>query len=727
MKALIYMLAGVMCAGGFAAQFPDEEEFANPPSEYRLMQIPHSWALRKDLAELDAQIRESGLGGLVVDAGTDAPNEQFERELHVNYGYLQSEPLWNRLNQFIEYAKDKGLKVWIYDEYAYPSGSAGGQVVLSNPEFDSKIMGSRTLSAQNGKIEFAPLKDKTPYFGTLVPFKDGAADLKQAKRITLDKARSITVPDDSWKLIVLESWFSDTWNLPENAWRRNGNIMDKAAMAEFIRLTHERYKEKLKGNFKNIEAFFTDEPQLSAVEKWIGGRKNMQPAVQWTDEIVERFKRDKGYDIETALPALFADFGPATPKMRIDFYDVYTDLIAENFFGQIQKWCRDNGTMSSGHMLLEESLLFHIMFSGSFFKNFNFMDLPGIDYLCSFEYRSMHPGWADGVFKLEEDYTAKLASSVANIYGKKGVFSESLGLAEGIDPQRAKGVLAWHLAEGVTYISTYTVQDYFPREGYKSVSDFVGRIAYFARKGKSVSKIAVLAPETAIWGVYNPPTGGDYPTFFGENQQATMIDDCFRKTVVNLLKSQTNFEIISPSMLGSAKFGKDGMKLGQMEFSHIIVPAAKYLSTAEIRALKKFAEKGGRLCFVWTLPEGDDAVGANPALTKEFEQLVANNKNVSLVENEECDVSKEFELPKQAFEFGGSDKIRTQIRKAGKTTFAIVANPQSSPVEFEVKINPKAKSYKIYDPETGLIADHPYDGPFKIQLPRDTATIITIE
>lgn len=134
------------------------------------------------------------------------------------------------------------------------------------------------------------------------------------------------------------------------------------AVTRFIELTHERSAKELGTQLDDVALFFTDEPQLGAAESWMHmALQGALPAVQSCDELPVAFERKKSYPITDALPALFHDVGPPTGRYRHDFYDVYSDLIAANYFGQIQDWCRRHNVPSSGHMLLEESLLFHLM------------------------------------------------------------------------------------------------------------------------------------------------------------------------------------------------------------------------------------------------------------------------------------------------------------------------------------------------------------------------------
>ena len=84
-------------------------------------------------------------------------------------------------------------------------------------------------------------------------------------------------------------------------------------------------------------------------------------------------------------------------------------------------------------MLLEESLLFHVMFSGSMIRNWSRMDLPGVDLLGAVPYHTMG-GWQGDVVAVPEDFSCKLASSISHLTGKQGTFTESFALAEGAFP-----------------------------------------------------------------------------------------------------------------------------------------------------------------------------------------------------------------------------------------------------------------------------------------------------
>ena len=98
--------------------------FHNPPTTYRLAPF-WFWNGKMEPEEIVHQIREmaeKGVGGFFICArqGLEVP-------------YLSEQ--WFRLVAIaIEAAQQYRLDAWLYDEYPYPSGMSGGEVILQHPE-----------------------------------------------------------------------------------------------------------------------------------------------------------------------------------------------------------------------------------------------------------------------------------------------------------------------------------------------------------------------------------------------------------------------------------------------------------------------------------------------------------------------------------------------------------------------------------------------------------------
>ncbi len=696
-----------------------EEQFQNPPPAYRPLPIRHSGALRDKNAM--GWLRARRGGGYVLDAGgnkTPAGDDVVNGETFINPTYLQIPQNFRKLETLIRKLKSEGRQAWIYDEYAYPSGSAGGLVLASNPGHAAKVLSCRFFKEGD---EIIPKEGASVFYCVALPQKSRGLDLSRAEDLT-DEAREESFVFDesgSWKICLFEIGFSDAWK-GHNMSRRLLNVLDRDAVSCFIETTHDQYARQLGPLLKQVDAFFTDEPQFGSAEFWgRSGRKEADPAVQWTDELISAFEKKTGYPLQTALPALFMDVGDMTAKYRYDFYDVQSDLMAENYFGQIQDWCHAHGTRSSGHMLLEESLLFHVMFSGSAFKNWAREDLPGMDLLGAMPYRSMAFHWEPEKLTFKEDLSCKMVSSVAHLMDKPGVFSESFATAEDATLRDVLGSTGWQFSEGITHQFTYTIQNNFSAKEYAAYSDFAGRLALFARRGVPVSEIAVLAPEASVWAAYNPPGGNGFERYFKDNRQASEIDDGFRRVCQTLLASQKQFECISEQLLVQAGVRDGRLKIGSMSFSTLILPEMHFIAPGVLEKLDEFAASGGMIQFVGTLPGQDAELGTSSKVEKLVNQLIKKrSKTVRFAGGTPVD------LPPGEVVWSGSDAVRMLVKKDGAETIVILSNPSESPARGKLTF-PNPGKTELWDPERGTCL--PLEGnPAAIELGGQTARIITL-
>jgi hypothetical protein len=587
-----------------------------------------------------------------LDAGVTPGSKDIGDEPWNNPTYLDDANQFASLREALERLRCDGKEAWLYDELGYPSGSAGGRVLDGHPQYQVEVLGCRMLRGTAGEtIDFATIRDpRTPTplslkRGDGIALPDGLPDQEHPRlqacvavpirddQLVLEEQIDLTdavragehawsVPDGQWVVCLLERFRPDTWrrhNIP----RRNVNILDRGAMGRFVELTHARYGQELGTQMSQVRAFFTDEPQFGSAEFWgAGGRPQCTPMVQWCDELPTRFHQKYGYDVHAILPALFHPAGTATTRHRHAFYDVQSDLVAENFFGQIEAKCRELGVASSGHMLLEESLLFHVMFSGSMLKNWMRMDLPGVDLLGAVPYHTM-AGWNGDMVPVPEDFSCKLASSVAHLAGKQGTFTESFALAETATLRDVLGVSAWQFAGGITHMSTYTVQQVLSAEDYALFSDFVGRLALLSRRGHHVADVAVLVPERAVWATYTPPDGGGFRRYLECNPEPTEIDRTFRDMCHALLSHQRDFDCVSEDLLGPARIQEGRLHIAAESFGVLLLPDVRLMRRELLADIRTFLAAGGQVVFVGRLPCYSPERGADPQLTQEAETLLA--------------------------------------------------------------------------------------------------------
>ncbi|MBW7459807.1 glycoside hydrolase, partial [Paenibacillus sepulcri] len=107
--------------------------FQNPPVDYRVQPF---WFWNGDMEESEIlrqieEMKEKGVGGFFICARQG-----------MTISYL-SRVWFDRVKFAVEAARQAGLSVWLYDEYPYPSGIAGGEVTLEHPETVQRML-SRT-------------------------------------------------------------------------------------------------------------------------------------------------------------------------------------------------------------------------------------------------------------------------------------------------------------------------------------------------------------------------------------------------------------------------------------------------------------------------------------------------------------------------------------------------------------------------------------------------------
>ena len=193
-----------------------------------------------DLRNQAKYLKDScGLGGVVCNVeGED---------------YLNSEEAWSQFVEGVRSIREHDLRVWIYDEDGYPSLSAGGRVLEGHPGLES--------------LEMVFDRGNIPLFHVRSSYE-----------------------------------FTHACNNFCEA-RRYPNPLDAGASERFVELTHEAYLEHLGPElYGEVEAFFTDEPSLLAVNLGqlaeevrnrvsvldsIDTSKKSLPAIPWVEGLYE--------------------------------------------------------------------------------------------------------------------------------------------------------------------------------------------------------------------------------------------------------------------------------------------------------------------------------------------------------------------------------------------------------------------------------------------------------
>jgi len=614
-KALIIGYIFLTCVFASAKESVMEETFKNPPNEYRMLQIIHHY-YDKDLAK---NYKKLGLGGVVANVSFN--------------DYLESESAWDNFIKCLNDFREQGLLFWIYDEKGYPSGKAGGLTLKDHPEFEAlgvlfaKTEGKGTI---RHKIPVSEKITSPPLSIVAVPILNDKYDLTKKVDLT-DKFKQgeseivWNAPDGKWCIMSFHiskiyegthcvTNYSDT--LPYI------NIIDRDAVARFIHLTHDAYKQRCGDAIRDyVQAFFTDEPSLMTL--YLKKEEGLLPPIPWSNSFREDFRKHNGYDIVPDLPHLFVDCGEDTVYKRLQFWKEVSKLIEENFYGQIQDWCHANGTKSSGHALWEEHLSWHVGFEGDLYRDLRRMDIPGIDILSSNPTQHVHARHIP---------IPKFVSSVTHLAGKELCMSETSSFIQIMTKQPCSfeqriGTINWQYALGLTCITSYyrLLDEFKFKDGELNVfNEHIGRLGFMLTGGRHIADIAVFYPIHSLWGEYIPTN--DIAQSFNLSEKAKRINNEFSEVSCELLANQMDFDYIDDQAILESQTADGKIKVANESFSILILPNAYVIPADVYKKVETFVNSGGSLIALGGLPDTGMTKDETKIINEISQRLKKSNK-----------------------------------------------------------------------------------------------------
>lgn len=399
---------------------------------------------------------EKGVNGFVLHPRIGVPRDM---------QYL-SETYFEAVRFIVKTASELKMKVVLYDEGMYPSGSAHGKVVEADPEFASK--GIHLVAAE--KAEEVRKKEQI-----IASLADGSVI---AYGFTGGTIRGIHFGEDDG----------------ETGAPKSADILNPNAVDEFIRLTHDAYYEHLKEYFGNtVIAFFTDEP--CALGRNVGGYR------EWTSGLEEELT-EAGADVRE-LVSLFEKTEEENFTVSL-YHRLVKKKLREIFYAKISVWCEKHGISLIGHPAgsddIEEELYFHI---------------PGQDLIM----RRVSP--ETGGLREPDSVQAKLTADIARHLGRRRNANECFGVCNRdnipwyFTAEDMKWYIDWLGLRGVNlfipHAFYYSVAG--ERKGerppdvgpnniwwpyYRKISDYIKRLSYLMTDSVNGARIAVLCDNNKV-------------------------------------------------------------------------------------------------------------------------------------------------------------------------------------------------------------------------------------
>jgi hypothetical protein len=437
------------------------------------------------------------------------------------------------------------MKVILYDEGMYPSGSSSGQVVARNPAFACR--GLAMVEVHGGSLP-----------------RLGPDENLVAECTTVSGARVLVIDRKVDAYIRGLHYVGDG---PAEDEPPMADILNPQATRAFIELVYDRFADAFGAYFgTTIIGIFTDEPNPL-------GKCREAVVRPGTTGILTEINSLLGYDFTSHLPALWLDDEPNARRYRRDYHRAIQQRLELTWYGPLSDWCRSHGIALCGHPAEGDQLGVQ-----------RYFDIPGQDLV----WRFVEPGRPSSL-EGPESTQAKCSSSAMIHLGRRRNSNEFCGA---YGPQTTfaemKWLADWCLVRGVNLLIPhafyYSVRGHRrderpPQLGpnspwwdrFRSFADHCRRLSWINTDCVHVCSVAILSdPDHCPW-------------------RAAKI--CFQ--------NQHDFNYVDPALLELAVIDSGGVTLAGMHYRMLIVDGFDRLSeriTARLRPLKE----AGRL-VTWQL------------------------------------------------------------------------------------------------------------------------------
>ncbi|MFW6256657.1 MAG: glycosyl hydrolase [Bacillota bacterium] len=501
-------------------------------------------------------------------------------------------------------AKKNNLEAWIFDDWGYPSGTAGG-LVCTEPSFRAKKL----------HLTYDVVLEPGSSIELEIPEKFLAAgifpEVGEYEYLEIDQGPgeifTYQVAEESpgVERLVFVTWAYDKQKVKSSCRSYPGDpamscidMLNPRATEKFVEVIHERYYNRFSEYMDDlIQGFFYDEPYVAY-------------PFPWTEKLPEKFSAEKNYELLQVLPRIlveapFAHTGPVL-KYAEDYFDVWTDMVQEGFYGILSEWCQEHNLELSGHMDLEHHLETLHTISGHFYKNMQCNDRPAIDVI-----------WAQIAPDEFSDYP-RYAGSLKRLLGKKRATSETFaGMGYGLsgdlmrfitDHQALRGIDDFHLM----YSSNNPPEEetYSPQMPEHMLQEPFGKLIYERiAAGAAVSALGQPRIKTALL----VPAGKLNQARLGlRNIHINNADRLPWKWVNEIAEFLTyypcNFDYIWEEAILELESVAGGLQAESgYVLDTIIIPPESTLSDRTVEKLQEFQKTGGKVISVfkpfWPLVE----------------------------------------------------------------------------------------------------------------------------
>lgn len=621
-----------------------------------------------------------------------------------------SDKWMDMLRHTVNESKRLGLKVDMNNGTGWPFG--GPNV-------------STDISARKSIIEEWDYKPGTAL--RIVP-----ADEKQRQVATLERVFAV----NGNKRIDITSKVSPDgllrWDAPKGDWK---------IYALFCGRTFQQVKRAAPGGEGLVLNHYDSvavKQYLNRFDKAFAGKSDIIPETffndsyevygsDWTEKLLDEFKREHGYDLAYYLPELKGDTQSDTRTRVIrDYRATLARMLYENFTKVWTDWAHSKGAKIRNQSHGSPANIIDLYAA---------VDIPECESFGQSDFNI--PGLVKNGPSRPSDAdpaVLKFASSAAHVAGKPLTSAETLTwLTEHFRTSlaRCKPEIDQMLCSGVNHVYFHGAP-YSPKDAefpgwlfYASINmsptnsiwadaeglfDYIARCQAFLAAGKPDNDFLLYFPIEDVWA---NNTAKPYMLFDIHSMERTMPG--VKKAVNSIIKAGYDVDYVSDNLLDDLKVNGNGTvtSAGDNNYKAIIVPPVHLMQPSTLAKLLDLARKGAKLIFIDSMP--DDVPGLadlkkrRKALHKLTKSLPAMSDKATATPFDKGEIitGKDFASaialtgakPETLRTEKGVSMLRRRNEVGGYNYFVALLNSQG--IDGWVTLATDAKAVEIFDPLTG--------------------------
>ncbi len=454
-----------------------------------------------------------------------------------------------------------------------------------------------------------------PYGGSHVPPEDAAKQF-QIKQV-----------EGKYRLEVLNT----NQKVKRAAPGGEGLVIDhlsKSAIENYLGPFEAHFKAK---SYK-VRAFYNDSYEVYGAN--------------WTPHFFEKFKKLRHYDLAEHLDVLAKQNAETEREKRIwsDYHETLSDILRDDFTKSITDFSHQFGKIFRNEAHGSPANVLDIYAAS---------DIPESEFFGSKPYDiplyRQDPDYEESRFGRPDVLVLKLASSAANITGKKLVSSETatwLGNHFKVSLSQIKPIIDESFLGGINHVfyhgipysppnatwpgwlfyasTNFNQQSHFWNE-LPLLNDYITRCQTMLQTSKSDNDVLVYLPFYDLWHTSGRVVK-THPIDVHQLLKGDLFNEKLKTTVQDLTKAGYSYDFISDLQIVHLQVDKNKNTIteGKASYQVIVIPSCTYMSLSTLKKLNELKNKGAKLVFVEKLAEKVNGFFEYETRQKFFDKIRAN-------------------------------------------------------------------------------------------------------